>query len=94
MIVKSILASIGMSALPNVEPIKIGSHQIRKLAVSLSWKYFQGPKKKLCDWVGTRSFKTLNKIYIRDVDSVSFPCQVPLGTLLPNSPIIHTLRTD
>ena len=94
LIVKSILASIGMSALPNVEPIKIGSHQIRKLAVSLSWKYFQGPKKKLCDWVGTRSFKTLNKIYIRDVDSVSFPCQVPLGTLLPNSPIIHTLRTD
>ena len=91
---KSILASIGMSALPNVEPFKIGSHQIRKLAVSLSWKYFQGPKKKLCDWVGTRSFQTLFKIYIRDVDSVSFPCQVPLGTLLPNSPIIHTLRSD
>ena len=91
---KSILASIGMSALPNVEPFKIGSHQIRKLAVSLSWKYFQGPKKKLCDWVGTRSFQTLFKIYIRDVDSVSFPCQVPLGTLLPNSPVIHTLRSD
>ena len=69
--------------------IPIGPHQVRKLAVSLSWKYFRCSEMQLYKKVGSFSMKVPYKNYIRNVDNVKFSCVVPMGVLHPTAQIIR-----
>ena len=64
---------------------KVSCHDIRKVACSYSWKYFNRPWSELCDWVGTKVHNTLDSDYIRDVLRVLCTFQVPLGTIRPDT---------
>ena len=69
-------------------------HQFRKLACSLSRKYFSGSLEELCARVGTKSPRTLLSYYIREVPRVHCTFQVPAGTIFPDSKAINLLRDD
>jgi len=69
-------------------------HQFRKLACSLSRKYFSGSLEELCALVGTKSPRTLLSYYIREVPRVHCTFQVPAGTIFPDSKAINLLRDD
>ena len=69
-------------------------HQFRKLACSLSRKYFSGSLEELCAQVGTKSPRTLLNYYIREVPRVHYTFQVPAGTIFPDSKAINQLRDD
>ena len=71
--------------------VTIGTHHLRKFAISLSWKFFKASEQDLFNKVGSKSMVTLLSTYIRDVPGVSVPCVVPLGTLMPNSKVIRKL---
>ena len=65
--------------------VKICVHQMRKLAGSLSKKFFNIIDKDLCAKMGSKSMVVLNKAYIRDVSPLKFTCVVPAGTLKASS---------
>ena len=65
--------------------VKICVHQMRKLAGSLSKKFFNVIDKDLCAKMGSKSMVVLIKCYIRDVSSLKFTRVVPAGTLKASS---------
>ena len=69
----------------------MGPHQFRKLASSLSRKFFQEPEKVLYRKMGSKSMSVLTRSYIRDVPGVRHTCVVPLGTLYPNTRLVRDL---
>ena len=73
---------------------KVSVHDLRKFACSYSRKYLAFPRAALANRVGSKSFITLDKCYIRDVPRVQATFQVPLGTIKPESPECHSLRVD
>ena len=74
--------------------LKITVHDLRKFACSYSRKYFQGSGEVLAKLVGSKSFNTLDKCYIRQVPRVYATFQVPLGTITPTTRACHKLRND
>ena len=69
----------------------MGPHQFRKLASSLSRKFFQEPEKVLYRKMGSKSMSVLTRSYIRDVPGVRHTYVVPLGTLYPNTRLVRNL---
>ena len=67
--------------------IPAGSHQFRKFAASYSQKFLALSSdhcEVLRKRMGCKSLTILGKVYIDEVPSLSYPCAVPLGTVLPN----------
>ena len=62
--------------------IKIGPHQMRKLACSYNKKYFPKHEKKLFTKLGSKSMKILNRTYIRSVPDLEFSCVLPTGVFI------------
>ena len=91
LVVNTIKNSIGQS---NPTLVKIGTHQLRKFAISLSWKFFKASEQDLFNKVGSKSMVTLLSTYIKHVPGVYVPCVVPLGTLMPNSKVRRKLSKN
>ena len=72
----------------------VGTHHLRKLACSYSWKYFNEDLAVFAGLVGSKNTTILFSTYIRDVPALKYPCVVPLGTVLPHAKVVHPLRTD
>ena len=75
-------------------PPKVTVHDLRKFACSYSRKYLPGSKSALAKRVGSRTFTVLDRTYIRDVPRVEATFQVPLGTIMPTTTEIRSLRVD
>ena len=60
-------------------------HQMKKLAVSYSHKYFAKAEKLLPKVVGNYSWGTLKDNYLGEVPSLKVACVLPLGTFKPPS---------
>ena len=75
-------------------PTKITVHNLRKFACSYSRKYLPGTDILLAKRVGSSSFKVLDKTYTRDVPRVTATFQVPLGTIMPTTTEVRSLRVD
>ena len=75
-------------------PPKVTVHDLRKFACSYSRKYLPGTKSSLAKRVGSRAFTVLDRTYIRDVPRVEATFQVPLGTIMPSTTEIRSLRVD
>ena len=60
-------------------------HQMKKLAVSYSYKYFVKAEKLLPKVVGNYSWGTLKDNYLGEVPSLKVACVLPLGTFKPPS---------
>ena len=60
-------------------------HQMKKLAVSYSYKYFVKAEKLLPKVVGNYSWGTLKENYLGEVPSLKVACVLPLGTFKPPS---------
>ena len=78
-LVKSALRFAGRS-----DKVRIGPHQMRKLAASYSRNFLGGSAEKdslLMKRMGCSSLTVLQKVYFNDVPCVDFPCVVPLGTV-------------
>ena len=58
-------------------------HQMKKLAVSYSHKYFGKTEKLLPKVVGNYSWGTLKDNYLGEVPSLKVACVLPLGTFKP-----------
>ena len=58
-------------------------HQLKKLAVSYSFKYFSKAEMSLPGIVGNSSWKTLKDNYLGDVPPLRCTCVLPLGTVDP-----------
>ena len=69
----------------------VGPHQFRKLAGSLSRKFFTDSERVLYNKMGSKSMSVLTRSYIRDVSRVRHSCVVPLGTLYPNTRLVRDL---
>lgn len=69
----------------------VGPHQFRKLAGSLSRKFFTDSERVLYNKMGSKSMSVLTRSYIRDVSRVRHSCVVPLGTLYPNARLVRDL---
>ena len=91
LVVRTIQKSIRQAHPTDMAMVRVGTHHVRKLAISLSWKYFMSSQKSLYEKVGSRGMATLFSTYIRDVPPVTLPCVVPLGTLTPDMPAVRDL---
>ena len=76
--------------------IKIGPHQMRKLACSYNKKHFPEHEQRLIVKLGSKSMNVLTRTYIRSVPELHFSCVLPTGTLIclaPGGPVrIFCLR--
>ena len=71
----------------------VGTHHLRKFVTSLSWKFLPANEAKLAKMVGSKSFNTLIKSYIRDVPPVTLSLRLPTGTLHPTMCKLRSLPT-
>ena len=62
--------------------IRIGPHQMRKLACSYNKKYFPKHGKKLYVKLGSKSMRVLNRTCIKTVPDLEFSCVLPTGTFI------------
>ena len=62
--------------------IRIGPHQMRKLACSYNKKYFPKHEKKLFVKLGSKSMRVLKRIYIKAVPELLVSCVLPTGTFI------------
>ena len=86
-VVNSLLLNVQKYYYPSIpmhERPKIGTHNLRKFAISYSYLYFKLDKDLLLSRIGSRSFSTLTKYYIRNIKEPSFYLSVPLGTMTCN----------
>ena len=71
---------------------KLGTHNLRKFAISYCWIYFRFVEKVLLDRVGSRYMTVLKRIYIRMIHSPPFNMAIPIGTLKFNMVPVRTIE--